>query len=869
MVYPNKDAYKTARTAMNALRNRLRWTRFSIGVERLATCFWPLISWTLFVFAVIQLKIMSGFEQTTALIVIGFAAVCWLYLFAKGVRRYQLPTQEEARTRLDQALPGRPLETLGDQPAIGRDDAVSQHLWARHLTRMADLAKSSKAAVPNIRLSRRDPWAFRLLALFLFAGAFIFVRSDPVHSISDSLGLGGGQTTAAATFEGWAEPPLYTGKPAIYLNGSQTDEPLQLPVGTVVTVRVYGDASAATLSETVTQSQDTILPETEGDLKDTSFEVVQNGTITFAPSGGEALSWDISVIPDEAPTVELTDEISRTVQGALKMPFHAQDDYGVAGGSISISLQLDEVDRRYGLILDPEPRDHVVFDLPMPFNRTSNSFEDTVIEDLAEHPWAGLPVKITLSVTDDAGQTGAIEPVVVPMPGKRFFDTLAGAIAEQRRDLLWNRDNAERISLVLKAVTHQPDEIFENDKAYLIVRTALRRLDYNRKNGLSDEIRDDIADLLWKAAILIEDGDLADARERLKRAQERLSEAMKNGATDDEIAELMEELRKATQQYIRQLAREQRDNPDRQQADNQNTQTLSQDQIQQMMDRIQELMEQGRMEEAQALLQQLQEMMENLQVTEGGPGEDGDESQQSMEELQDTLREQQELADETFRRLQEEFNQNRQQGQQQGGQQQDGQNGNQLGESGQSGEDSGGNQQSAEGLGQEQGVGPGELAERQQALRDLLEQQRGRLPGGDGEDGEGYRESIEEAERKMGQAGEDLADGNVEGALDNQADAMESLREGMRQLGEANRQANARQNNGQGQRGSRSNGERRDPLGRDFSQSGSADTNDGLAPTDDIFRRSREILDEIRRRSGDRTRPVLELDYLKRLLDRF
>ena len=37
----------------------------------------------------------------------------------------------------------------------------------------------------------------------------------------------------------------------------------------------------------------------------------------------------------------------------------------------------------------------------------------------------------------------------------------------------------------------------------------------------------------------------------------------------------------------------------------------------------------------------------------------------------------------------------------------------------------------------------------------------------------------------------------------------------------------------------------------------------------DQVRRARELLDEIRRRSGDGDRPQLELDYLKRLLERF
>jgi Flp pilus assembly CpaE family ATPase len=38
---------------------------------------------------------------------------------------------------------------------------------------------------------------------------------------------------------------------------------------------------------------------------------------------------------------------------------------------------------------------------------------------------------------------------------------------------------------------------------------------------------------------------------------------------------------------------------------------------------------------------------------------------------------------------------------------------------------------------------------------------------------------------------------------------------------------------------------------------------------EDVYRRARELLDEIRRRSGDAERPTAELEYLERLLERF
>ena len=73
----------------------------------------------------------------------------------------------------------------------------------------------------------------------------------------------------------------------------------------------------------------------------------------------------------------------------------------------------------------------------------------------------------------------------------------------------------------------------------------------------------------------------------------------------------MEELRQAMQDYMRQLAEQAQDGENQQANNNQGeTQEITQDQLQQMLDRIQELMEQGRMDEAQALLDQLREMME-------------------------------------------------------------------------------------------------------------------------------------------------------------------------------------------------------------------------------------------------------------------
>ena len=123
----------------------------------------------------------------------------------------------------------------------------------------------------------------------------------------------------------------------------------------------------------------------------------------------------------------------------------------------------------------------------------------------------------------------------------------------------------------------------------------------------------------------------------------------------------------------------------------------------------------------------------------------------------------------------------------------------------------------------------------------------------------------------MDQAEEQLRNEDFAGALDSQSDAMEALREGMREL--ADQMAEQQQNQQGGQQGQQAgrdnpNGSR-DPLGREAGENGRIGTDEQLLQGDDVYRRARELLDEIRRRSGEQERPEEELDYLRRLLERF
>jgi hypothetical protein len=196
------------------------------------------------------------------------------------------------------------------------------------------------------------------------------------------------------------------------------------------------------------------------------------------------------------------------------------------------------------------PRENLRIDLPLPLTGRATEVEETLVEDYSKHPWAGLPVRLTLTAEDAIGQQGAEPEVEVMLPRRRFFDPAAAALVEQRRDLLWSPENAPRIIQVLRAVTHRPEDVFASDRAYLLTRTVIRWLVRGHEEGSVEPLVEEVAEMLWQAALLLEEGSLGDAAERLARAQERLQEALRGDASDEEIAELMDELRQATRDYM-------------------------------------------------------------------------------------------------------------------------------------------------------------------------------------------------------------------------------------------------------------------------------------------------------------------------------
>jgi hypothetical protein len=163
----------------------------------------------------------------------------------------------------------------------------------------------------------------------------------------------------------------------------------------------------------------------------------------------------------------------------------------------------------------------------------------------------------------------------------------------------------------------------------------------------------------------------------------------------------------------------------------------------------------------------------------------------------------------------------------------------------------------------------GDAAQQQEALRRMLGEMMRKMGEGQGE----IPQPFGRAERAMRDAAEALKQGQPGQAVGPQTDALDQLQQAMQSMAEQMQNQMTGEGEGEPQGRPDMNAPRqrvdRDPLGRPLSGSGNYDLGDVKIPDQGELQKTREILDELRRRAGDRARPEIERDYIDRLLKRF
>lgn len=777
---------------------------------------------------------------------LGFlAAALWV---ARPLAAVRWPGRAEALARIERmsGFSHRPLAALDDRLFDAGDTPQTRALWALHQRRARVALAALKAGPPRPEAFRRDPYALRALAAMLLVVGFFAANGAHWQRLLPTAPQVGAPPAKPLRIDAWLTPPVYTGRAPVFLTGASADlrdadQPISVPEGSELIVRAQGVA-ALDVRLVGPEGPAPLEPAPEAGAGSGAANAVNLRQVLEASAnleirdGGELVNaWRIAIEPDAAPTIRLLDDPQEQFSGALKLSYLADDDHGLVSASAEIRpvrvRGLDSGRETRPLVAAPE------FPLSLAGGERKSGAAET-IRDLTSHPWAGSEVDLVLSARDHAGQAGYSTPHRFTLPQRRFSKPLARAIVEQRRDLALDANAQLRVVDAFDALMLAPEKFIDDAKTYLGMDFARTRL---IAATTDDELRE-VVDLLWDLALTIEDGDLSLAERALRDAQEALRRALEEGASDEEIARLTQELREAMNEYFQALAEQMRQNPQAMQPMDPNMQSMRPQDLDEMLSRIEELARTGSRDAARELLAEMQRMMENMQAGRPQMMQDGmtQEMMEALNQLGEMIQRQQELMDRTDR-LDRRSERN--------GEQQDGAQRRQRRE--------GGGQMSpeelAEALRQLQ-QGQGELGDRLQQLLDQMA--RNGMEG---------NENLGRAGEEMGEARDSLGEGETGEAVGRQGNALDALRQGAQGLAEQM----MGQNQGPGMAGRQGGPRDQDPLGRPRRSQG-PDFGDRVQVPDEIdVQRARRILEELRRRFSDPGRPSIELDYLERLLRRY
>jgi len=789
---------------------------------------------------------MIGLLIFTALLIAALVPLVW----------FRWPTRSEALLRLDRGsgVKHRPATTLTD--TLATQDPVARALWQAQRERTLASIKRIRAGLPVPRLSIHDPWAIRALVVVLAVATFIAAGPERTERVTAAFDLNGALAGADVRLDAWITPPAYTGRPPIVLTGgssttnntASTDNPTYaVPAGSILIVRTSSGSLDVSVSGGVSDAGPGDKEPPAG-TEERRFKIASDGTAQIR-SPASRPKWRFTAAADQPPSISLAKDPERQARGALALSYKLVDDYGVSEAHAQFQAQKPVADQATpnaagddAKAAAPRPLfDPPQFQLVLPNARTRNGVGQTV-KDLTDNPYAGADVTLTLTAKDEAGNEGKSDPFDMRLPERLFAKPLARALIEQRRILALDANKAPVIKDAIDAMLIEPEVFMPEMGQYL----GLRDIDEQISHAKSDDQLREVVASLWALAVLIEDGDITDVDKALRAAQDALRQALDRGASDEEIKKLTEQLRAALDKYLQQLAEQMKNNPQQLARPlDKNTRVLSEQDLKNMIDRMERMARSGDRDAARQLLEQLQSMLENLQMAQ--PGQGGNDLQ---DELGDVIRKQQQLRDKTFRQGQD-SRRDRMRGQR-------------------------GDQNAMN-----------DLQRDQQGLRDRLRKllddlaREGMMPPKGGDQGDDQadqdqgpmgqidqgEDSLGDADKAMDDAGNKLGDGDADNAVESQGRALESLRKGAQRLAQQMQDGDDDSGGPNDRRGRQAGTapNRSDPLGRGYRDSEYPDQTVQIPGEIDV-QRARRILEELRRRLGEANRPQVELDYIERLL---
>ena len=828
------------------VRTLLVAARLVLWAERLGRAFWRPAALFCGLLAVAMFGLPAWLSGLPALVVL-VAGVGFLVVL--GLRGFARPAAADAERRLemDGGVRHRPFAVLRDRPAGGASDAF----WAAHQTRAAAALGRLRLRGPSPGLVAADPFALRAAGMLLLLAGLVVAGPRVGDRLAGAFLPRLPSFGAAPTVQAWIEPPAYTGQPLLFLPGDASG--VTVPAGSVLHVTLTGGRFGPYL---------TLGSQTEKFAKlghqswQAKLTLTDGGTLHVTRFLGEVAHWPITVLPNDPPVVAWSAPPGPAAKSlSTRLPWHVSQRWGVA------SLSAD---------LAPEGHaDLPHLHIPLPLPGTPKDAGGAASPDLSANPYAGVPMTAQLSAADVSGQHATSPSASLVLPARQFRNPLARALADVRRRFALAPSDQDSPAADIDALAEAKLAYGGKPGIYLNLVAISALLREVHGQAAFDEAESRLYTLALALDGLLPDASaraLAEARENLRKG---FAEHSRGKLSDSELKRRMDALRQALDKRMADLA---------QQAVKQgalapfdpHAQKLSNAAIDKKMQKMEQALREGRMDDAKQQMAELEKMLDKLQSAKilsqkeaQKQAEQAKRGRQLMGAVQDLIKRESGLMDHAQARTP-------------GQQQQEMQRipGFNLLQPPPPPDESAGDD--ADHAARQAD------AHTQKSLSRALEALKGAFGASGGE----VPKNFDEAGQDMDQARQSFADDQDPAARAAAGRAVEALQKGGQDMARqmtpqgGQMQLGFQQNNGDtkggesedesGEQGDDQDGHSHDPFGRSVDGSGGAGDDPGLhVPDTREEARSRAIQDELRRRDSDRERKQQELDYIERLLKPF
>ena len=636
------------------LQRKLAWTKQSIFFENLWLKLWPLFI-VVSLFLIVTLfgfwAILSPLIHRVLLVLFIFAGLFALY----PLLSLRWPKEKEALKRLDKnsALPHQPAQAFKDQLASKQGNKNTTDIWVHFKKRLVEKIKNLSVPFPQPNTAKQDPFALRIVLIFLVILGLFFQEGKLAPLLSNSIKPPPLFEPKTIRIDAWVTPPNYIDQPpllvsngAINQDGDKKTEAFKVTQNSIFTIRINSKNTERLSIEAGTNSVEK-KDETQSGIQSHEFTIklTQTGPINLKADEISLQNWNFKVIEDRPPIIDLIAAPKKAPTGALKLNYKVLDDYGVVSAKAHIvDVKTKEQTANPNLPEKQKPLGSPPeFALNLPEIVTKIGKDET-FQDLTRHPWAGLVATLYLSAKDEGGNTSQSSKLALKLPAYTFTKPFARKIIDTRQQLIVAPHKSKTAAQALYAISAEkpaPDN-------KMSISATLRQTADKLHRAETRKEKEHIAQTLYDLARRVEDGNLSKAQQALRTAQDALRRALQNNANSKEIEKRIQELRQAYKDYAQAVAQQAQKN--QQQPGQENaTQNTKQKDFEQMLQAIEQLSKSGSKKLAEQLLSKLQNMLENTQTRPDRQSQQNMADAKNLKELGKLMREQQELMDKTFK----------------------------------------------------------------------------------------------------------------------------------------------------------------------------------------------------------------------------